>query len=126
MARKYRVSLVDDDESCRESLVVLLQVLGYEVRAFASVAELVSGRAGLECDCLLLDATTEGATDPELLDRLKHPRARLPFIFVTGYAGEELQRDLLACGASGCLQKPFEDDALVGAIERAAGATAPG
>ena len=118
--RRLRVSLVDDDESCRESLALLLQVLGYDVRAFASIEALLGVLPELETDCLLLDATTRGATGRELLEAVNDRPSVLPFVFVTGYMGGERQRELLAFGASSCLEKPVDEDLLVGALERAA------
>jgi two-component system, LuxR family, response regulator FixJ len=119
---RLRVSLVDDDDSCRESLAMLLEVLGHDVRAYASVEALVAARSGLDTDCLLLDATMRGATEPALLDSLKALPSEPPFIFVTGYASDELKRELLALGAHACLQKPFEEEELVLALERAVSA----
>ena len=118
-ARRLRVSLVDDDESCRESLSALLDVLGYEVKVYASVEALLAARAGLDADCLLLDASTPGATGSDLLGTLRARPKELPFIFVTGYAGQELDRRLMAFGAIGCLHKPLDEDELISALKRA-------
>ena len=112
--------MVDDDDSCRESISLLLGVLGYDVQAYASVEALLGARPMLDTDCLLLDATTPGATGAELLNTVRTRSRELPLIFVTGYGTPEFKHELMAFGASDCLEKPLDEERLVGALKRAA------
>ena len=113
------VTIVDDDESVRESLPDLVKEFGYRVEAFASGASfLVSGVAGWT-DCLILDVAMPGMTGPELLRELRGRSQNIPVVFITAHRDELVRRQLLADGAVDCLYKPFSDAALQGALESA-------
>jgi FixJ family two-component response regulator len=116
------ISIVDDDESFSDSLSGLLRALGYSVLVFASAEALLDSSAWEDADCLLVDATMPGASGPELQEELSFRRSRIPIIFVTGYGGLEgdaLRARVMAEGAIDCLCKPFEEDELLAALDRA-------
>lgn len=113
------VSVVDDDESVRESLPDLLRELGYAVLTFSSGEEfLASGRMS-HTNCLILDVAMPGIGGPELKSELERRRLRCPVIFVTGQTDEGLKARLLKDGAADCLFKPFSDSALQRALDLA-------
>jgi FixJ family two-component response regulator len=115
------VSVVDDDESVRESLPDLLKELGYAVEAFASAEEfLASGRAAAT-RCLILDVTMPGLSGPELMRELQRNGTRIPTIFITAHADASLRPSLLEQGAVECLFKPFGEAELVEALNAALG-----
>jgi FixJ family two-component response regulator len=113
------VSVVDDDESVRESLPDLLRVLGFDVQAFSSAeAFLVSG--SLErTRCLVLDIAMPGMTGPDLQRELARRRRSIPIVFITAQTDEAVRRALVERGAVDCLVKPFTETALLEALHAA-------
>jgi FixJ family two-component response regulator len=113
------VSIVDDDESVRESLPDLLREFGFRAEAFSSAeAFLVSGNLD-ETACLILDVTMPGMSGPELQRQLTLSGQAIPIVYITAHGGESLRPRLLAGGAVECLSKPFSDTALREALNSA-------
>jgi FixJ family two-component response regulator len=113
------VSIVDDDESVRESLPDLLRVLGFAAQAFSSAEEfLASGYVG-QTRCLLLDIAMPGMSGPDLQRELRLRRQEIPIVFITAQTDETLHSRVLEQGAVECLLKPFSDIALLDAINAA-------
>ena len=119
MAKRLLVSVVDDDESVRESLPDLLWQLGFASQAFSSAeAFLASGVAG-ETSCLLLDIAMPGMSGPDLQQELTHRGQTIPIVFITASGDRTVRPRLLARGAVECLFKPFSEAALLGALDAA-------
>jgi FixJ family two-component response regulator len=113
------VSVVDDDDSVRESLPDLLKVGGFRVKAFSSAEEfLASGLVG-ETNCLILDIAMPGMTGPDLHRELRRRRHEIPIIYVTAQKDETVRPRMLEQGAVECLFKPFSDRALLDAVATA-------
>ena len=113
------VSVVDDDESVRESLPDLLTEFGYAVRAFSSAEEfLASDCIGLT-KCLILDIAMPGMSGPDLQRELKLRRQEIPIVFITAHGDNTVRPRLLEQGAVDCLFKPFSDTALREALNTA-------
>jgi FixJ family two-component response regulator len=113
------VSVVDDDESVRESLPDLLKVGGFRVQAFSSAEEfLASGFVG-ETKCLILDIAMPGMTGPDLHRELRRRRHEIPIVYVTAQKDETVRPRMLEQGAVECLFKPFSDRALLDAVAAA-------
>ncbi|MGZ3331432.1 MAG: response regulator transcription factor [Gemmatimonadaceae bacterium] len=113
------VSVVDDDESVRESLPDLLNEMGFSVQVFASAEEfLASDFVGLT-KCLILDIAMPGMSGPELQQELKLRRKRVPIVFITAGKDDTVRPTLIAQGAVDCLSKPFSDTALLTALNAA-------
>jgi FixJ family two-component response regulator len=122
MARRLLVSVVDDDESVRESLPDLLQEFGFSALAFASAEEfLTSDRMG-QTDCLILDVAMPGMSGPDLQRELTRRRHEIPVIFITANGDETVRLRLIGQGAAEYLVKPFSDTALREALKVALGA----
>jgi FixJ family two-component response regulator len=113
------LSIVDDDESMRESLPDLLQQCGFATRAFSSAKEFLSSDCVGKTSCLILDIAMPGMSGPELHQELKRLGQEIPTIFITGQRDETIRARLLKQGAVGLLFKPLNDDALLAAIETA-------
>ena len=111
------LSVVDDDESVRESLPDLLREFGFASRAFSSAEEFLSSGCVDETSCLILDIAMPGMTGPELHQELKRRGQKIPTIFITGQRDETIRARMLKQGAAGFLLKPFSDTALLAAIE---------
>jgi len=113
------VSIVDDDESVRESLPRLVKTFGFTVYAFSSAEEfLASGRAS-QTRCLILDIAMPGMSGPELQGELKRRQLEIPIIFITGRRDETVRTSMLERGAVECLFKPFSPPALLEALKAA-------
>jgi FixJ family two-component response regulator len=117
------VCVVDDDESVRESLSQLLQVLGFEARAFASAEAFLGSDCVGAVNCLLLDVVMPGMSGPDLQRELSRRGLDTSIIFITGQNRGNLRERLLESGAVACLFKPFGNTELLDAIETALRAT---
>jgi FixJ family two-component response regulator len=114
-----RLSIVDDDESIRESLPGLIEEFGFAARAYSSAEEFLSSGAIAETNCLILDIAMPGMSGPELFQELKRRGEKIPVIFITGQKDETVRTRALQQGAAGFLLKPFSDSALLLAIKAA-------
>jgi FixJ family two-component response regulator len=118
-AKRPLVSVVDDDESVRESLPDLLRELGYSVRAFSSAEEFLASACVGETRCLILDIAMPGMTGPDLQQELTVRGQDIPIIYITAQADEIVRSCSLEQGAVACLFKPFSDTALIEALNAA-------
>jgi FixJ family two-component response regulator len=119
IAKGPLVSVVDDDESVRESLPDLLRELGYSVRAFSSAEEFFASDCVGGTMCLIFDITRPGMTGLDLQQRLTVLRQEIPTIYITAQAEETVRPYLLERAAVECLFKPFSDTALLRALKAA-------
>jgi len=110
------VSVVDDDESVRESLPDLLRALGFAVQAFSSAEEFLASNYVDKTNCLILDVAMPGMTGPDLQRELKLRRQEIPIVFITARKDETIRPRLIELGAVDCLFKPFSDTALLAAL----------
>ena len=113
------VSIVDDDESVRESLPDLLRELGFAALAFASAEEFLASDSFDRTRCLILDIVMPGMSGPELQRELTLRRNQIPIVFISAHADEAVRSGLLAQGAVACLFKPFSETALLDAVNAA-------
>src|SRR5206468_7075851 len=93
------ISVVDDDDSVRESLPDLLRECGFAVQAFASAEEFLASDCVDQTSCLLLDIAMPGMSGPELQRELTRRRHAMPIIFITALGDETVRPRLLAQGA---------------------------
>ena len=119
MVRRSLVSVVDDDESVRESLPDLLRELGFAAQAFSSAEEFLASDYVDQTRCVILDIAMPGMTGPELQLELKLRRQEIPIVFITGHRDEAVRPRVLEQGAVDCLFKPFSERALVEALNAA-------
>jgi FixJ family two-component response regulator len=113
------LSVVDDDESVRESLPDLLGTFGFATRTFSSAEEFLSSGCAYETGCLILDVAMPGMSGPELHQELKRLGRDIPTIFITGRRDNTIRAQVLKQGAAGFLLKPFSDVDLLAAIKTA-------
>jgi FixJ family two-component response regulator len=119
MVPSFLVSVVDDDESVRESLPDLLKEFGFAVRAFSSAEEFLASDCISRTRCLILDVAMPGMSGPDLQRELVNRRQRIPIVFITAHGGETVRPRLIGQGAAECLSKPFSDTALLEAVNAA-------
>ena len=115
------VSVVDDDESVRESLPDLLRQFGFAVQAFSSAEEFLDSDCVRETRCLILDVAMPGMSGPELQRELTLRRREIPIVFITAHRDDSIRPRMLEQGAVECLFKPFSDTALLEAVNTALG-----
>ena len=115
------VSIVDDDESVRESLPDLLKEFGFASQTFSSAEEFLAKDGISRSKCLILDVAMPGMSGPELQRDLNRRQIKIPIIFMTGHRDEKLWLRLIEQGAITCLIKPFSDAAMLEALNSALG-----
>jgi len=113
------VSLVDDDESVRESLPDLLRELGFTAQAFSSAEEFLASDYIGQTQCLILDIAMPGMSGPDLQRELRLRGQHIPIVFITAQRDESMRPRLLAEGAVELLFKPFSETALLDALNAA-------
>jgi len=120
MAERSLVSVVDDDESVRESLPDLLRQFGFAARAFSSAEAFLGSALLSETSCLLLDiAMPGGMSGLDVQRELRRRRQKIPIVFITAQPDETIRPRLMANGAVECLFKPFSETALLKALNLA-------
>ena len=113
------ISVVDDDESVRESLPDLLREFGFDAQAFSSAEDFLSSDSVGQTNCLILDVAMPGMTGPDLQRELTLRRQEIPIVFITAHRDEHVRPRLLAQGAVECLFKPFTETDLLAALNSA-------
>jgi FixJ family two-component response regulator len=119
MNPRLLVSVVDDDESVRESLPDLLKEFGFASQTFSSSEEFLASDEISRTKCLILDVAMPGMGGPELQQELKRRKIEIPIIFITARRDETARSRLIEQGAIACLIKPFSDTALLEALNSA-------
>jgi len=113
------ISVVDDDESVRESLPDLLKEFGFAAQVFSSAEEFLMSKHLSETKCLLLDVSMPGLSGPDLQRELTRRRQEIPIVFITAHRDEKMRPRLIEQGAVECLFKPFSDSDLLDALNNA-------
>ena len=119
MSKRKLVSVVDDDESVRESLPDLIRQFGLAVQAFSSAEAFLASEVLGETSCVILDIAMPGMSGPDLQQELRRRRWEIPIVFITANGDRTVRPRLLAQGAVECLFKPFSETALLDALQTA-------
>ena len=119
MVTRSLVSVVDDDESVRESLPDLLRECGFAVQAFSSAEEFLASDYVAQTQCLILDIAMPGMSGPDLQRELTLRRQPIPIVFITAHGDVTVRPHLIKLGAVECLFKPFSEAALLEALSTA-------
>ncbi len=113
------VSVVDDDESVRESLPDLLNEFGYFARTFSSAEGFLQSDVLDRTTVLILDIAMPGMSGIELQAELNRRGNRVPIIFITANRDEAIRARVVEEGAAACLIKPFSDTDLLKGLQSA-------
>ena len=114
-----RIIVIDDDESMRQSMVLLLNSMGYEVETYASAEAFLENCRRQRQGCIVLDVKMPGMSGMELQDRLGKAEYHMPIVFVTGHGDLPMGIQAMKKGAVDFLTKPFEPEDLKKAIDKA-------
>jgi FixJ family two-component response regulator len=113
------VSIIDDDESVRDSVECCLHSFGYRVRLFRSAQAFLDSDALLQTDCLVLDVRIPGMGGLELQHRLRVAGHRLPVIFISSHDSARNRQRAALEGALHFFSKPFNPGDFVEAVRSA-------
>jgi FixJ family two-component response regulator len=116
---KPTVCLIDDDPSVQRAVRRLLNAAGYPVLIFSSATDFLALSDLPSAVCLLVDLRMPGMTGTDLQAELAHSHGHVPLIMMSGHADAATRLRVMAAGAVSFLNKPFEEDALFGALELA-------
>jgi two-component system response regulator FixJ len=119
MPTRGKVYVIDDDDAMRDSLNFLLDSAGFNVTLFESALKFLDALQGLAFGCVVSDVRMPGLDGIELLKRMKADHSPLPIVIMTGHGDIPLAVEAMKLGAVDFLEKPFEDDRLIGMIEAA-------
>ena len=115
------ISIVDDDESIRESIKGFVRSLGYQASSFASAEESLQSDSAGSTSCLIADVQMPGLSGLELQRGLIAQGVQMPTIFITAFPEEETRARAMKAGALGYLSKPFSEDSLLRCLSTALG-----
>jgi FixJ family two-component response regulator len=113
------VAVIDDDLSVRRGLERLLRSAGYRVQAFSSAREFLGYNGSPQPECLVLDVSMPGQSGLHLHDVLVAMGRKIPVIFITGHGDVAMAARAMKAGAADFLSKPFDDEVLLKAVEKA-------
>jgi CheY-like chemotaxis protein len=115
------IAIVDDDPSVREALERFLRTFTFRVRSFASGEEFLESSELRSVSCLLLDLAMPGMNGIEVKQELGARGLRIPTVFVTAHADDEMEQHLMAAGAIAILSKPVDQEMLLRLVRRVVG-----
>ena len=112
-----RVHIVDDDEAMRDSLKWLVESRGLRVELYPSAEAFLDAYDNGFCGCLVLDVRMPGMSGLDLYAQLQARASTLPVIFITGHGDVPMAVSALKKGAADFIEKPFNDQDMLGLIE---------
>jgi FixJ family two-component response regulator len=121
LQNRPRIAVVDDDQSVREALENLISSVGYEVDLFESAKGFLDSAQINNTACLVLDLRMPEMSGLELQQTLRDDGRNIPIIIVTAHGEDTARTEALAAGAVAFLNKPFQEEVLLGAINSAIG-----
>jgi two-component system, LuxR family, response regulator FixJ len=119
MAHRGKVYVIDDDAAMRDSLDFLLAAADFEVSLFETALDFLDTLSTLDFGCVVSDVRMPDIDGIELLKRLKAGGSLFPVVIMTGHGDVPLAVEAMKLGAMDFLEKPFEDDRMIGMIEAA-------
>jgi two-component system response regulator FixJ len=113
------VHVIDDDDAARDSLVFLLKTAGIRTVAYESAEHFLDSLPIKAGGCVVTDIRMPGTTGIELMGRLKQLDVNVPVIVMTGHGDVPLAVEAMKSGASDFLEKPFDDETMLAAVNAA-------
>lgn len=119
MLKKLRISIVDDDESVRSSIMSYFRSAGLNVETFDSAESFLASPSRTDTDCLVTDLHMPGTDGLALQRELNRTGREFPVIVMTGFPSDETRRQATELGAAAFLAKPVDPDKLLEQVELA-------
>jgi FixJ family two-component response regulator len=119
MSAAPMISIIDDDESLRDSLKNLFRSMGFRTQGFASAEEFLHSLQLDDPDCLILDVRMPGMSGLDLQRYLRSMQSKIPIVFITSHAEGDAEAQAIQAGAVAFLYKPCREEALLEAIDSA-------
>jgi len=113
------VHIIDDDDALRESLAFLLSTAQIAVRSYASATAFLAQLPNVGLGCVITDVRMPELSGIDLLKRLKERKIDVPVIVITGHGDVPLAVEAMKFGAVDFLEKPFDDELLLAAVQSA-------
>jgi len=113
------IAVVDDDKSLVEATVSLMDSVGFSAQGFLSAEEFLTSPQLRSTACLILDVRMPGIGGLELQRLLAARDHRIPIVFMTANAGEDVSAKAMEAGAVAFLHKPFSQESLLRAVRSA-------
>jgi FixJ family two-component response regulator len=113
------VLIIDDDPRMRAATERLLRTVGLHFESFATPQDFLQRKLPDGPSCLVLDVRLPGMSGLELQSKLNDVGAQIPIIFITGHGDIPMTVKAMKSGAVDFLTKPFRDQDLIDAIQRA-------
>lgn len=113
------IHIVDDDEAVRDSLQVLLDAKGYTAKTYVSAEAFLAAHVNTPAGCAIVDVRMPGMDGIALMTELRRRAQALPVIVVTGHGDIPLAVQAMKAGAVDFVEKPYANDAIVDAVQRA-------
>jgi len=110
------VYVIDDDEAVRDSLRFLFNTAGLAARTYESATSFLNHLPQVKAGCIVTDVRMPGLSGFDLLRRLKELHSAVPVIVITGHGDVPLAVEAMKLGAADFLEKPFDDEALLAAV----------
>jgi two-component system, LuxR family, response regulator FixJ len=126
MVHRGKVYVIDDDDAMRDSLEFLLGSADFHVTLFEAAQNFLNALPTIDFGCVVSDVRMPEIDGIELLKRLKANGSLFPVVIMTGHGDVPLAVEAMKLGAMDFLEKPFEDDRLIGMIEAALKQAEPG
>lgn len=117
MSHRGKVYVIDDDEAMRDSLDFMLGAADFQVTLFESAHNFLDTISNIDFGCVVSDVRMPGIDGIELLKRLKATRSAFPVVIMTGHGDVPLAVEAMKLGAVDFLEKPFEDERIIGMID---------
>jgi two-component system response regulator FixJ len=118
------VHVVDDDEAMRQSMAFLLRTANIQVQTYEAAADFLNALPQAKAGCVVTDVRMPGMSGIELLQRLQNLKVSMPVIVITGHGDVPLAVEAMKGGAMDFIEKPFDDEVLLGAVRAALSAHA--
>ena len=119
MSDKGTIHIIDDDDAVRESLAFLLESAGMTTKSYPSAPAFLKRHSGADMGCIVTDVRMPQMTGLELIRKLQDAGNMQPIIVITGHGDVPLAVEAMKAGAFDFIEKPFKDDTILAAIERA-------
>lgn len=113
------IYVVDDDPAVRDAISLLLKTEGMEVQSYASASTFLEAVQSSRIGCVVADVRLPGMSGIELVSVMKERGFSIPVIMITGHGDVQLAVNAMKLGACDFIEKPFSDDALIGAVRAA-------